>query len=276
MPKSVKILGVKINNLTYKEALTQALKLAQSQVKSYIATPNPEIILEAQQNSEFKKILNNSHLNIPDGTGLLWAANYQTKLEYKTLAGHLITWLYTLLLSIFIRPSTPLKERVTGTDLMEGILKEGAKTGLKIFLLGAAPGVAQKVKEKMEKKYPGIKIVGTSSGSKEIKEESSIIKEIDKSNAEILFVAFGAPHQEMWIARNLPKLKSVRLACGIGGAFDFLSGQAPRAPKLMRDLGLEWLHRLFRQPRRLKRIFNAVIKFPIAVLKNSLKSSKHE
>lgn len=273
MPKNIKILGVKIHQITYKEALEEALKLANKKNKSYITTPNPEILLEAEKNPEFKKVLNNSQLSIPDGSGLLWAANYQTRLDYKTLAGHLITWLYTLLLSIFIRPSYPLKERVTGTDLMEGILKESAKSELKIFLLGASPGIAEAVKIKMEKKYPGLKITGTSSDSKEEKHETKIIKAIDKSQADILFVAFGAPQQELWIARNLPRLKMARLACGVGGAFDFLSGHAPRAPKFMRNLGLEWLYRLFKQPRRFKRIFNAVIKFPIAVLKNSLKSS---
>ncbi len=271
MQKSLKILGVKINQVTYQEALKEALKLTNGKIQSYITTPNPEILLEAEKNSQFKKVLNSSQLNIPDGTGLLWAANYKTRLEYKTLAGHIITWLYTLILSIFIRPSKPLKERVTGTDLMEGLIKEGAKTGLKIFLLGAAPGVAEKLKTKMGKKYPGIQIVGTSSDSKEADKEDEIIKKINKSEAQVLFVAFGAPHQEMWIARNLQKLNTARLAVGVGGAFDFLSGTSPRAPKFMRNLGLEWLYRLFKQPKRFKRIFNAVIKFPIAVLKNSLK-----
>lgn len=275
MQKSIKILDVKIHQVTYKEALQEAIKLSKGKSSTYITTPNPEILLEAQKNSEFKKILNNSKLNIPDGTGLLWAANYQTRLDYKTLAGYIITWLYTLLLSIFIRPSTPLKERVTGTDLMEGILKESSKEGMRIFLLGAASGIAEKVKTKMEKKYPGLKIVGTSSESKEENQEDKLIRAINKSQAEILFVAFGAPHQEMWIARNLPKLTSTRLACGVGGAFDFLSGTSPRAPKFMRNLGLEWLYRLFKQPKRFKRIFNAVIKFPIEILRNSLKFPPH-
>lgn len=247
MQESIKILGVRINNVSYQEALSVALLLAKEKAKSYLTTPNPEILLEAQKNPEFKKVLNNSQLNIPDGAGLLWAARYQ---------------------------SSPLKERVTGTDLMEGIMKEGAKTNLKIFLLGAAPGVAEKVKSKMEKKYPGLKIAGTSSESKNQDREETIINVIDKSTADILFVAFGAPHQELWISRNLPKLKTARLAVGVGGAFDFLAGESKRAPKIMQNLGLEWLYRLFKQPKRFKRIFNAVIIFPIAVVKNSLKSQK--
>lgn len=266
MPESVKILGVKIHNATLQEALREALKIADGHTQNYLTTPNPEILLEAQKNSKFKKILNHSALNIPDGIGLLWAANYQSRLQNKTPLGKITTWLYTLMLSAFIRPTFPLPERVTGTDLMREILKNAPKHKLKIFLLGGKKGIAEKVKNSA--------IVGTSAASK--KETSKTIQQINKSKANVLFVAFGAPHQEIWIRENLKSLKTIKLAIGVGGAFDFLSGKRKRAPKLLQSLGLEWLYRLWQEPSRFKRIFNAVIIFPIAVLKNSLKSSKHK
>ncbi|MBU1992726.1 WecB/TagA/CpsF family glycosyltransferase, partial [Patescibacteria group bacterium] len=134
--------------------------------------------------------------------------------------------------------------------------------GKRIFLLGAAKGVAEEVKEKFKK----AKIVGTYEGSPAPKQEKKIRELIVNSGTEVLFVAYGAPAQEMWISRNLKFLKTVRLAVGVGGAFDFLSGKVKRAPGWMRKIGLEWLYRLIKEPRRIRRIINAVIKFPYKII----------
>ncbi len=152
---------------------------------------------------------------------------------------------------------------------MKNICKQASKEKLKIFLLGAQEGVAKKVKEIEEKKYKGIKIVGTFSGTPKQKDEKEIIARINKAAPDILFVAYGAPAQEMWIASNLKRMKSVKVAIGVGGSFDFIAKTQKRAPKWMGKLGLEWLHRLTKQPKRIKRIFNAAVRFPLTILRKS-------
>ena len=120
----------------------------------------------------------------------------------------------------------------------------------------------------MKNKFDGLNVVGTFAGSPAVNEECNLRERIDNSGADVLFVAYGAPRQELWIARNLDKLTSVCVAVGIGGSFDFISGNVKRAPAVMRKFGLEWLFRLFVQPSRFKRIFNALIVFPCVVLKD--------
>ncbi|MDD3861933.1 MAG: WecB/TagA/CpsF family glycosyltransferase, partial [Candidatus Gracilibacteria bacterium] len=142
---------------------------------------------------------------------------------------------------------------------------------LKIYLLGAKEGTAEKVKEILEKKYHKIQIVGTFSGSPSPEEEKEITNLIKESNANVLFVAYGAPKQELWIARNIKKMPQVKLAIGIGGAFNFIAGILKRAPKFMQKMGIEWLYRLFQEPSRIKRIYNATVKFSLKVLKSSLR-----
>lgn len=242
MQEEVKILGVKFDKVTLEEATFLAIKWAKEEHQRHITTPNPEILLKAQKNEKFKEVLNKSSLSIADGTGILLAARYLKK---------------------------RLPCRVTGIDLMQKICEKSVHENLKIFLLGAKEGVSEKTKEVLEKKYHGLKIVGTHAGSPQEFEERQITELIDKSGAEILFVAYGAPAQELWIHRNLHKMPKVKVAIGIGGAFDFISGSKKRAPKLMRKVGLEWLYRLFQEPSRIKRIYNATIKFPIKVISSS-------
>lgn len=239
------ILGIPFDNVRHGEALAVALEnINRTHGKPFfIATPNPEMLLAARKNIRFHKVLNETDLNIPDGFGIIMASK---------MTKH------------------PLKERVTGTDLMQSIC-EHSPAGTKIFLLGAGHGVAEKTKTKLEQKNPKIKIVGTYSGSPNVMEELSIIKMINDSEAQILFVAFGAPKQELWIARNLHEFKYLRLVMGVGGAFDFIAGHVKRAPEWMRKTGTEWLYRLVKQPSRIRRIFNATIRFPIVFLISKLK-----
>ena len=152
---------------------------------------------------------------------------------------------------------------------MEQICMAAEKTGNKIFLLGAIEGTAEKVKEILEKRCPKIKVAGTYAGSPAKHEENKIQKMINISGASILFVAYGAPKQEMWIARNLVHMPKVKLAAGIGGSFNFIAGIKKRAPKWMQRTGLEWLYRVIQEPSRIKRIYNATIKFSLKVLRNS-------
>jgi N-acetylglucosaminyldiphosphoundecaprenol N-acetyl-beta-D-mannosaminyltransferase len=235
----IKILGVPFDSLKNSEALALVLeRIAGNDKHFFIATPNPEMLLEARKNAAFREVLNKTDLNIPDGFGIMLAARVSGK---------------------------PLKERITGTDLMQEVCRH-APEKTKIFLLGAAPGVAQKTGEILEKRCPNIKIAGTYGGSPAREEENHIRHLINESGAEVLFVAFGAPKQEIWLAGNLPPLTHVKVAMGVGGAFDFISGTIKRAPVWMRKLGLEWLYRLIKQPSRTGRIFNATIIFPLIFL----------
>lgn len=194
------ILGVKIDDVNMDEALEIVYGWLQESKKKYIVTPNPEFIMTAQKDLEFKKILNDADLSIPDGNGL--------KLSGK------------------------VKNNVSGVDLMEKLVEKSADWGVTVGFLGGRDGVAEKTAECLQKKYPRIKI--------------------DNASPDLLFVALGAPKQEKWISQNLPKLK-VRVAMGVGGSFDYLSGRVLRAPKWLRNLGLEWLFRLVIQPWRIKR-----------------------
>ncbi len=276
MSEKVKILGIPFDKTTLNLAAEQAINWLKEDKKRFIATPNPEMLLESLKNKDFHSLLNKTDLNIADGIGILWASKFINDVENlknkKSKIKKSSKWLKSLALIPFSkkRLKTILPERVTGVDLMEKICEKAAKINRKIFLLGADNGIAEKVKEILEKKYPGTKIVGTFAGSPKKEDENEIMKKINRTSPEILFVAFGAPKQELWILENLKKFPSVKLAIGVGGAFDFISKKRKRAPVFMQKIGLEWLFRLLQEPSRIKRIYNATIKFPITVLKKSL------
>lgn len=237
MQKKVIILDIPFDNVTLEEAVQQVEKMMNSEGQFQIATPNPEMVLEAQKNEPFKKLLQKTALNIPDGMGIIFASK----------------WL-----------KTPLKERVTGTDLMKKIIEKS--NGKKIFLLGAAEKTAEKTAEIFQNKFSKVQIVATHSGSPKKEDKEEIIKKINTSDAEILFVAYGAPAQELWIERNLKKMPKVKIAMGIGGAFDFIAGTRKRATGWMQQIGMEWLYRLIQEPKRIKRMYNAVIKFSFTII----------
>ena len=242
-----KILDIPFDQVTMENAINlvinRLIKTDRQENKPlFIATPNPEMLLEANANPHFKKILQITDLNIADGFGIILASKL-TK--------------------------NPLKSRVTSIDLLQKICEQ-APAGTKIFLLGAMPGIAEKTAKILKQQSPQIKIAGTYSGSPSESEEILIRGLINKSGAEILFVAFGSPKQELWLDRNLAGLNQLKIAIGVGGAFDFVSGNRQRAPRWMRKIGLEWLFRVIIEPARLGRIFNATIKFPLVFLKRQL------
>lgn len=242
---SVEILGVNISNINIAETLEQINEMLSGTTGNLIATVNPEFVLAAQKNIEFKIVLNSAAIAIADGTGIIWAGKLLKKTKLT---------------------------RVTGVDLCLELLK-GKCPEAKIFLLGGASGVADAVKAK----YPDAWIVGAESGGElieanwELEDNQAVVDRINKSGANLLLVAFGQVRQEMWIAKNLDKLPNIRVAIGIGGSFDFLSGKIKRAPKLLRALGLEWLYRLIKEPKRWRRIYDATIKFPLLIMKEKFK-----
>lgn len=252
MQKRITIMEVPLDIVTKSEVLDSIFDLAPGQ--KHIITVNPEMILAAQDDEEFMDILQKSSINTADGTGILWAANAQNNSPMIKIL--------KLLKLLFKKPATPLPELIKGSDLTIDIAKCAASNGTKIFLLGAQPGIGHEAKHRLEKNFPGVKIVGTHSGSPSVHEEEKIKDQINEANPDILLVAYGAPAQEKWIARNLHKIPSVRAAIGIGGTLDYISGHIKRAPLFLQNLGLEWLYRLISEPKRWKRIRNATVVFP--------------
>jgi N-acetylglucosaminyldiphosphoundecaprenol N-acetyl-beta-D-mannosaminyltransferase len=245
-PRRIEMLGLPVDAITYKEWLDLIAEWVAPSVSEkpeiitkphHVCTINPEFMMIARQDSNFRNILKRADLCVPDGVGLLWAARYLHK---------------------------RLPERVTGSDGVPKIAERAAQTGWRLFLLGAGPGVVEKVADVLCQLYPGLQIAGLYGGSPAPNEEDDIVERINASGADILFVAYGAPEQDKWIARNLPRLR-VRMAMGVGGAFDFIAGIMPRAPIWMQRIGLEWLFRLYLQPWRIGRMIR-LPRFVMAVL----------
>jgi exopolysaccharide biosynthesis WecB/TagA/CpsF family protein len=226
-PGRIRILGLPVDGITYPEWLALIGQWINSDTGCHhVCTINPEFMMIAQKDVNFRNILNRADLCVPDGVGLLWAARQR---------------------------GTPLQERVTGSDGVPIIAERAAQSGWHLYFLGAAQGVAEKAADILRAKHPNLQIVGTHSGSPAPDEEDTIVERVNASQADILFVAYGAPEQDKWIARNLPRLQ-VKMAMGIGGAFDFIAGVVPRAPLWMQRMGLEWLFRLYLQPWRIRRM----------------------
>jgi N-acetylglucosaminyldiphosphoundecaprenol N-acetyl-beta-D-mannosaminyltransferase len=234
--KTVGILGVRVDDLTFGRALNIAERLAKSPGVSTIFTPNPEIIMEARKDQKFREILNSASVSIADGIGVVVAA--------KILG-------------------TPLPGRVSGFDLASALLENLRPAGAKIFLLGGMPGVPEKAKINIERKYPGITVCGAACGYFSKVEEDAIIEKINDSGAQILFVCMGAPLQEKWIFRNKNRL-NVNLCAGLGGAVDVWAGNVRRAPETIVNLNLEWFYRALVQPKRFNRLAK-IPKFLLAV-----------
>lgn len=238
MRETVEILGVKIDRIGFEQAVDRACELLKTEETSAIFTPNPEIVMCAYEDDEFKNILNSADLCTADGIGVVYAA--------KIL-------------------KTPVPERVAGFDVTCAVLERVSHSGEGVFLFGAKPGVAELAKEKMEEKYPGINVVGTRNGYFKEEDEEEIVEQINNSGAKLLLVCLGAPKQEKWIARNRDKL-NVRLCMGVGGTLDVFAGVAKRSPDIFIKLNIEWLYRLAKNPSRIGR-FIALPKFILTVIK---------
>lgn len=241
--KKINILGVKIDKISGNEAMQKIEGFLHSDKNHYIVTANSEIIVKAQKDREFFEIINSADLVLSDGSGPIFASKFFSSKEKLT-------------------------ERIAGIDLVYKIAQSLNDSVIKhrIFFLGAKEGVAKLTAEKLKKLFPNLEIAGTFSGSPDEKADRIAVSIINQAKPDILFVAYGAPKQEKWIARNLKNMPGVKLAIGVGGAFDIISGRIKRAPLWMRNIGIEWLWRLIKGPRRIGRIYNATIKFSWLVL----------
>ncbi|MEK9160314.1 MAG: WecB/TagA/CpsF family glycosyltransferase [Patescibacteria group bacterium] len=252
----MKLMDVQIDEITREEA-RETLKKPQ-----IIFTPNPEILLEARKNAAFRQALKKGTLMLPDGHGLLLVS---TLLQIKFKFIRAFAYLPSLLL--FLVWKHPFKkvfpEIIHGSDFMEDVIAWSEKNKKSVFFLGGKIGVAKKTAQVFKEKYPHLKVAGSSTENPSTK-AFEIVK---ASKADVLFVAYGAPKQELWIAEYARKIPTLVHVMGVGGSFDFWSGAVKRAPRLLRKLGLEWMWRLFLQPlQRTRRIYNATIKFPFLSL----------
>ena len=224
----MKILGIRVDEVNMREAEAAVGKLIAAfhngQGGSQIVTINPEGIWLAKDDPQLQQIVEKAALVTADGSGVLWAAQ---KL------GH------------------PLRERVTGIDLLERLCDIGAQKGWRIFLLGAKDGVAKAAGEELQRRYPGLQIVGVDNGYFRDREDQ-VISEISAASPDILFAALGMPFQEKWLASHREELNSGVLM-GVGGSFDVISGNIKRAPVFLQKLRLEWLWRLLSDPKRWRR-----------------------
>ncbi len=241
IPLTATILNVKVHALTN----TQTLALIEAFIASgrphQLVTVNPEFVIEAQQDEEFRQIINSAALALPDGIGLLKAARF-----LKT---------------------TSLPERVAGSDVVVKLAELSHQKGYRLYFLGAQPGVAEQAIQKLKEYYPQLQVAGCFAGSPALAENEAIVQRILPTRPDILLVAYGAPKQDKWIARNLARLQ-IPVCMGVGGSFDFIAGTARRAPRWIQRLQLEWLHRLVMQPWRWRRIWNAVPRFSWLVFKS--------
>lgn len=234
----VHILGVPIDDISVLQARDRLLQMLPGSSFRHIVTPNNEMLVYASTHPTFHAVLTGADLALPDSTGLLYAA---------CLSGQ------------------KLQSRCPGVDAVEQLLLSvGADSP--VFFLGGRNGVGQKTLEKYQAKNSNL--TGTAfEGTPTDADAEEILSKIYKSGAKVLLVAYGAPQQDLWIAKHKDKLGDVRIAIGVGGTFDFLSGAVCRAPKLLRCVGLEWLWRLLLQPSRIVRIWKAVVVFPLLVLR---------
>ena len=254
------ILGIRVHSLKLQKAVSLVENWVKTNKQYQIVTPNPEQVVLAQKNKRFRQVLNQADLAIPDGIGLIWANKILSSVRMGSKQKEESKGQTQDLIKL---------RRLSGVDLMIALCQLAAKKGWRVFLLGGGPGMAAQAIDSINITRTKLKIASFE-GAKNINQETKKEKEkarklINKFKPDLLFVAYGAPYQELWIAENLPYLKT-KVAMGVGGTFDYLAGKVARAPKIVRQTGFEWLYRLIQQPWRWKRQLR-LIEFCWLVLK---------
>ncbi|MBR5490233.1 MAG: WecB/TagA/CpsF family glycosyltransferase [Oscillospiraceae bacterium] len=231
----IDILGVPFDNVTKTEAVEYAYKIQSEHKAYYVVTPNPEIVMRAREDEEMLSAVKDAELVIPDGIGVIYGAKFL---------------------------GTPMKERVPGIDFTTALMEKMNEEGRSVFLFGSKPGVADKAAENLSARYPRIRFVGTNDGY--FTDDEPIIEKINSAKPDLMLVCLGAPKQEKWMQKNAHRL-DVGLMIGAGGSLDVFAGIVERAPEKWQKLGLEWLYRLKKEPKRIIRMMN-LPKFMIVVI----------
>lgn len=239
-----KVISLSIDLISYEDALNKILELGRNRKPSYVCFANVHMTIEAYESEEFSKQVNDASLVLPDGVPLV-----------KTL-------------KLFYGIA---QDRISGMDVMPDLIRLSAERQLKILFFGTTPELLRLIKVKVEEKFPNAMIVGLISPPFDRPLDDELyIEMINYSGANMVFVALGCPKQEKWIATHSHLINAVLL--GVGGAFPVFAGVASRAPLFMQKSGLEWLYRLFQEPRRLfKRYFKTNTLFLYLVVKNKMK-----
>ncbi len=243
------------------DAITKVEAIHRLNSRQIIFTPNPEILLEARRNPAYLQALKQGTLLLPDGHGLQLVSTllmFPRPLRW-------ILFLPALLLYLFWKKpfQSRIPEIIHGSDFMNEVIQWSAQHSKSVFFLGGRSGVAEKTAKIFQKRYPKLMVVGTSACDP----NEEALKKVLHAKPDVLLVAYGAPKQELWIAKYLSEFKHIHTVMAVGGSFDFWSGEIQRAPRILRQLGLEWLWRLIKQPKqRFKRIWNAVVVFPLTYL----------
>ena len=223
----MKFMNTEIDNLTMDEALKKIDELIQEDRNAFVVTPNVDHIIQLERGGKLVDAYNQADLILTDGKPLIWISKW-----YRT----------------------PIKEKISGSDLFPRLCKMAAQKGYKMFFLGAADGVAAKAAENLKRKYKGLQVVGTYSPPKGFEKDKNEMRKIraliKKAEPHILIVALGCPKQEFFILHNREKL-GVPISLGLGASIDFEAGNIKRAPKWMADHGFEWLYRITQDPKRL-------------------------
>ncbi len=224
MPGRVDILGVGFDRVALVDAVTQIEERLDLGKRTFVITANPEFVMLCRDDRALAGIAWSADLVVPDGTGAV-------------LASRLL--------------GDPLPGRAPGRLLVDRLAAIATERGIAMFLLGGADGVAERAAATLRTRHPALRIAGTYAGS--AADDDDVVPRVAAASPDILLVAFGMPRQERWIARNLERLPSVRIAVGVGGSLDYLAGAAVPPPAIVHAIGLEWLWRLARDPRRWRR-----------------------
>jgi N-acetylglucosaminyldiphosphoundecaprenol N-acetyl-beta-D-mannosaminyltransferase len=223
--KSLEILGCRLDPIDSHEASARILALASRHDGAQVVTLGTEMVVYAQRDARFRAIVNACALSLCDTVGLLAVARWRR---------------------------APLRERVTGVELIERLCAGAAESELPVYFLGGADGVAGDAAAILEVRFPGLAVAGARSGFFEDAQTPEIVQNIAASGARLLFVGMGSPRQEYWLAEHLRET-GCGVGIGVGGSFDVIGGRVARAPQVVRALGLEWLYRLVKEPRRWRR-----------------------
>ncbi len=240
--RRISILGIPFDDLDLDQAAGLVLHAIHSGIGISVMTPNPEIVQMARRDAELAAVIRDADLVVPDSVGIVAASRLM---------------------------GCALRRRVPGIELVESVLERGRAAGLRVYLLGAAEGVADVAAERLRARYPGVVIAGTHHGYFSSEDEERIAADIISCRAQLVLVGLGCPKQEKWIARWKERLQGVSLIT-VGGSLDVFSGRTRRAPAIFRRLGLEWLYRLLSQPSRWRRQLE-LPRFFMAVLKERMK-----
>lgn len=266
--KSISILGTRIDALSEFQLQQHIQDHIVNHHPTWITTLNPEIIVYAQNNPEYKTKLNQADINLADGVGLTAAAIFQT-LPHRNL----LTWITTLI-QVLKNPQNPkfLCNPIPGDLLVRQLIETANRNHQTIYFLGSSPQTISQLQIKLKHRYPQLNAY-YNSGPTDVnqlndKQNQQLCQHINQAKPDILFVAFGAPKQETWLFQNKQTL-TVPIRIGVGGTFDDLAGITANTPDWFRQHGLRWFWRLITQPRRVSRIFTATVTFSNLILRSS-------